>query len=163
MLSRQRKALIQANQSLTTSISLSPTIVYTNAEVSFHVLCLLKNISVADGNELFSLFQNNMKTLYESTEIWNSEDKRKYLLTEDSYFIILRINTEIIGFAMFKLEWDDLDDPSVPVVYLYELQIQESSRGKQLGIQAIQLIERLVLQHTTVIKKMVRLYLPLFY
>ena len=39
----------------------------------------------------------------------------------------------IIGFIMFQFSWDDENEPEFPVLYVYELQIVDTYRRKNIG------------------------------
>jgi Acetyltransferase (GNAT) family len=42
---------------------------------------------------------------------------------------------QLVGYAMFRFEWDDEDEPEHPVLYLYELQVHKGYRGLKIGTQ----------------------------
>lgn len=39
----------------------------------------------------------------------------------------------LLAFSMFKFTWDDEDEPEFPVLFCYELQVEERYRGCGLG------------------------------
>ena len=110
-------------------------------EMSFHINnCTLKFLK---GNELsseelqsvFHIFRQNMQRFYSASSLkWASdEEKKTYLSSSDGFYILLFKENVLIGFTMWKIEFDDMDYPSFPVVYLYELQIDEAGQGKGYG------------------------------
>jgi len=93
--------------------------------------------------QIFKIFETNMKEHYEATWGWNRNDKMKELFHPASRFIVASSApatgidqvdaATIVGFTIYRFDWDDEDEPEHPVVYCYELQVDASYRGFGLG------------------------------
>ena len=108
-----------------------------------------KNIAQVNGQEkeeMFLIFEESMKALYESTWGWDKDAKIKEIFSTNAKFLIVRSErTEeaegiIVGWAMFKFEWDDLDEPEHPVCFCYEIHVHSSYRSHSIGGQLIRMI-----------------------
>ena len=101
-----------------------------------------------EKEQIFSLFEINMKSLYEQTWGWKPIEKKKELFLTDSRFLLIYsidqskkegstddgvIVNSIAGYTMFRFEWDDEEEPEFPVLYCYELQICKAMQGNKLG------------------------------
>jgi hypothetical protein len=104
----------------------------TKFKIEFVYSC--NQLNKNDRNSLMLNLENNMKPIYEMTWGWDKTAKEKELFSVDSKFLLLK-NTDdkIIGWVMFKFDWDDLDEPEHPVLFCYELQIEDSHRRLGLG------------------------------
>jgi len=92
------------------------------------------------------------------------DEKRKELTHDDARFVIVLTNDIsttnsvaesgeesakkqiVLGFAHFRYEEDDEDDPTVPVSYLYELQIQSTQQKAGIGKRLMNIVELLALK-----------------
>jgi GNAT superfamily N-acetyltransferase len=93
--------------------------------------------------QIFRIFETNMKEHYEATWGWNRNDKMKELFHPASRFIVASSApatgidqvdaATIVGFTIYRFDWDDEDEPEHPVVFCYELQVDASHRGYGLG------------------------------
>lgn len=93
--------------------------------------------------EMFEIFQRNMKCLYEKTWGWDSKSKKKEIFATDSKFLVLTVSNDIIAWVMFKFEWDDMDEPEFPVLYVYEMQIKDNFRNMSIGSKIINILLQL--------------------
>jgi ribosomal protein S18 acetylase RimI-like enzyme len=102
-----------------------------NALVSFRKI---GNLDEQLQEEIFEIFEQNMKHLYEQTWGWDREKRIAEIFGKDSRFLLVHSPSgELIGFTMFKFEWDDIDEPEYPVCYCYELQIKSTMRRNAIG------------------------------
>lgn len=107
------------------------------------------------------LFEENMGDFYRaSTWGLDMEEKRKELTHDDARFLIVleddnecdakvsedSANPKVLGFAHFRYEEDDEDDPTAPVSYLYELQIQSTQQKAGVGKRLMNIIELLAMK-----------------
>lgn len=106
--------------------------------------------------KIFQIFESNMKVHYEETWGWSRNDKMKELFHPSSRFLVVsnakeplapaidgaastkfpidQIDaSEIIGYTIYRFDWDDEDEPEHPVLYIYELQIAASHHGHGIG------------------------------
>jgi hypothetical protein len=90
------------------------------------------------------IYMSNMKDILVAVkESIDEDDKRKYLFASDSFFVLVyacpgeRTAVDIVGFAMFRFEYDDLDDPAYPVVFVYELQLAGVAQSKGVGAKVL--------------------------
>lgn len=90
---------------------------------------------------------------YERSSIgWNVSDKLKELLQPTMMYILVRapgevfaptdaLNTDIIGFISFKIDFDDPPHERRNVMYIFEVHIAERFRGKGLGKFLVSTVE----------------------
>jgi len=99
---------------------------------------------------IMDLTTKNMKCLYECSQLgWNESKKRKEMLDDRAWYLIARKSIEatddkekgeeLIGFAHFRFDMDYDDE----VLYIYEIQLEESVKRKGLGRFMMQLLELL--------------------
>ncbi|KAL3784250.1 hypothetical protein ACHAWO_005027 [Cyclotella atomus] len=112
-------------------------------------------------DQCLQLFEENMGNMYQSSS-WglDLEEKRKELTHDDARFLLVlsdnddaddlptgtESSSQVLGFAHFRYEEDDEDDPKVPVSYLYELQIQSTHQKAGLGKHLMNVVELLALK-----------------
>jgi len=116
-------------------------------------------------DQCLKLFEDNMGDFYRSSQ-WglDMDEKRKELTHDDARFVIVLTNDIsttnsvaesgeesakkqiVLGFAHFRYEEDDEDDPTVPVSYLYELQIQSTQQKAGIGKRLMNIVELLALK-----------------
>jgi GNAT superfamily N-acetyltransferase len=109
------------------------------------------DLTPEDRDRTFQLFEANMKSIYERTWGWKPIDKKRELFHVDTRFVYVvedKIADEggvedvgnvrsgispFIAFAAFRFDWDDEDEPEHPVLFCYELQVDERFRGLNIG------------------------------
>lgn len=86
-------------------------------------------------SQVYSVLEENMQEMYIAAGWgWDEEAKRMELFHMLSRFlVILDNNNKVAAYTMFRFEWDDEDEPEYPVLFLYEIQVAEKHRGKNLG------------------------------
>ena len=107
--------------------------------------------------QCLNLFEENMGEFYRSSS-WGLDmnEKRKELTHDDARFLLVIMDDDesdaaveespkVLGFAHFRYEEDDEDDPTAPVSYLYELQIQSTQQKAGLGKRLMNIVELLAL------------------
>jgi ribosomal protein S18 acetylase RimI-like enzyme len=113
-------------------------------------------LSASEKQQILDLFTINMEDLYRSSEWgWDAKTKRKELFHLSSRFLILtQISSssdgnsstcggidQIIGYVMFRFEWDDEDEPEHPVIFLYELQVSTAHHRHGVGKYLMTILE----------------------
>ena len=85
----------------------------------------MKQIKEDERFTMLQILESNMKAIYEKTWGWNLQSKSNELFSNTSKFIICREigSNEIMGYCVYKFEWDDMDEPEFSVLFCYELQI----------------------------------------
>lgn len=127
---------------------------HTPTPPSLHVYSTpSNNMPLSTRMNIFELLRENMKIFYEiSGWGWNETEKQKELFHPHSRFLLLtspspaaansderRLDREeVVGFAMFRFEWDDEDEPEHAVLYLYEVQVKQSLQRAGLGLFLMQ-------------------------
>ncbi len=91
------------------------------------------------------LFTTNMKELYE-TSAWgfNIDDKQKELQHPNARFIIITspcADDSVVAFIHFQYCNDDDDDPTMLVLYIYEMQVTAQYQKQGVGQYCMQLME----------------------
>lgn len=111
------------------------------------VISLVPSKSLEENRlkQCLSLFEENMGDTYrESSWGLNMDEKTKELQHENARFLLLLTNSgELGGFVHFRFEYDDDEQPSRGVLYLYEIQINTKFRNQGIGTKAMGLIERI--------------------
>lgn len=86
------------------------------------------------------LCERNMKLLYEPVWGWNAGKKRRQLIHPESQFIVACRNDESnapVAYANYRYE----EEEWCPVMYVYELQVEDSVQRMGLGKFLMQLLE----------------------
>lgn len=99
--------------------------------------CLMA-LSVPLRKQLFTQLETNVREFYEIEWGWNENERKKELFAADSKFILLYNESngnELVGWSMFKFDWDDLDEPEHSVLFCYELHVSPAYRGLSIGTQ----------------------------
>ena len=127
--------------------------------------CRINDFDPIEREEIFALFETNMKEEYVKNWGWNPTKERNEHFHPMNRFICLyerpiesvgkkdegeartpSASTEtvfqtgdtnkkrpIAGYAIFRFEWDDDEEPEYPVLYCYELQVSEQAQGNGIG------------------------------
>ncbi|KAM3416070.1 hypothetical protein BST61_g9555 [Cercospora zeina] len=98
-----------------------------------------KNLSQADLQGCFNLIERTSRHDYEPSSFgWHPKRKMREMKDKEMRYIILRDSSPqessvatASGFLSFMLTHDST--PPVPVLYVYEVHLDESTRGKGLG------------------------------
>lgn len=133
----ESETLKRANAATDVLVKCDISAVLTVEKGSFNLeYCFTRDqIQKKDRNQLMSLLETNMKEYYDKTWGWDRAEKTNEIFSNDSKFLILRSAStqSIAAYIMFKFDWDDLDEPEHPVLFCYELQVDEAFRGTGLG------------------------------
>lgn len=119
------------------------------------------NIPLTLKEAIYDIFQQNMKEIYIKSN-WNysPEEKSKELFHRRSKFLLVwkpNVNTDtnsstftdtlqlpmsenLVGYVMFRFEWDDEEEPEYPVLYCYELQIRQEFQNQSIGQRLLQML-----------------------
>ncbi|THH06809.1 hypothetical protein EW145_g3831 [Phellinidium pouzarii] len=100
-------------------------------------------LSQALRSQIWAIFERNMKTIYETTNVfeWNPPEKQEEAFHDLSRFILVTPAVEtdssegqdLLAYIIFRFEREDKRN----VVYVYELQTKESARRLGLGTALI--------------------------
>lgn len=114
---------------------------------SEHACTLLPSSAVNEEERasIRSLHDANMSTLLDSSS--SAAHGNDYFFHSDAVYLTVKHDADLIAFAMFKIEWDDLDVPEFPVLYLYELQVASSWRNQGIGSMLISTLEIVMRDH----------------
>lgn len=125
-------------------IGINNVINFIDSTKAYFLLCLRSSTLTEQMKVcIFTLFENNMKDMYETTWGWNKDEKMKELFAPTSKFLLIvddDDNEKLIAFTMFRFEWDDEDEPEYPVLYCYELQTCNEYQGKGIGKHLMKLL-----------------------
>merc|ERR1719430_1485408 len=88
--------------------------------------------------------ETNMKAMYQKSHWgWSSANKKAELEEAQAWYLVARTEEgEPVAFAHFRYDMDFDDD----VLYCYEIQLEESCRGKGLGKFMMKVLELLTIQ-----------------
>ena len=81
----------------------------------------------------------------------NMDTKKDELTHRNARFLLLvnnKINSHTVaGFCHYRFDYDDEDDPSEVVVYVYELQINDTYKRQGLGKHLMNIVEAMAKQN----------------
>ena len=126
---KNRKLIDQASKLSSTDLHhlLSQSIPPSHSQLEFFHA---NELSHQYREEIFDLFEKNMKRIYEqSHDGYRPDDKRKELFDDQARYLLLRSTDALLAFTHFRF---DMDHGS-RVIYLYELQVNENCQGQGLG------------------------------
>lgn len=103
-------------------------------------------LSPPEIESVFALFVDNMGEMYtESSWGLDKEDKFKELQHEHARFLLVEDPSagKLAGFVHFRFDYDDEEAPTESVLYVYEIQIDESYRRQGLGKKLMHISEEI--------------------
>ncbi|GEM06351.1 N-acetyltransferase [Rhodotorula toruloides] len=108
-----------------------------------------KGLSAALRDWIWTLFEQNMRTLYEtSSEGYNPAEKRNELFHPDSRFLILytpALADKPIGYCIFRFDTEETasDDDDELYDVAYELQVDPAGQRQGVGRVLMEALERI--------------------
>jgi len=101
-------------------------------------------LSPSDREWMWSLMETNMKAMYQKSDWgWNSSNKREEMENATAWYLVARTPEGTpVAFAHFRYDMECEDD----VVYCYEIQLEEATRGKGLGKVMMKILELLMIK-----------------
>ena len=123
------------------------TINNDHKDLSFHSWNALQLASEPGRlQECMDLFLTNMGDQYRASS-WglNCDDKQAEWSHAHARFLVVlsTTNNNMAGFCHYRFDYDDEDDPSEVVLYVYELQIQPNVQRRGLGRTIMSMLEQL--------------------
>ncbi|XP_039757460.1 N-alpha-acetyltransferase 40 [Pararge aegeria] len=117
-------------------------LVYSNLEIVIDMS--IHRVTELDKEVLYwaiDLTERNMKKLYETCVWgWNKERKVEEMSDDAAWYLIARDNNKKLqAFSHFRFDMDFGE----PVLYCYEVQIEEGERRRGLGQHLMRVLERL--------------------
>ncbi|KAF2206637.1 hypothetical protein CERZMDRAFT_52779 [Cercospora zeae-maydis SCOH1-5] len=108
-----------------------------------------KTLSQEDLQNCFNLIERTSRHDYEPSSFgWHPKRKMREMKEKEMKYIILRdsspqesLRGSVSGFLSFMLTHDST--PSMPVLYVYEVHLDESARGKGLGRSLVGMAENI--------------------
>lgn len=101
--------------------------------------------SADDFKFCFDLVKTNMEDLYENSWGWSDSSKKAEMKEDDSLFLIAYDQENPVGFCSFRFEFDN--EKQSPVLYLYEIQLDDKVKRKGLGKWMMQILELLAIKY----------------
>ena len=105
------------------------------------------DMSDKEIRDCLTLFERNMGELYRKSS-WGLDmrTKESEFRHRRARFLVVRTTDEnreedLVAFVHFRFDLDDDESPSMPVLYLFEIQIDSSYRRRGLGKQLMALLE----------------------
>lgn len=120
-----------------------------DVHLKFELVEAPKFLRKDDFKACYNLVKETSRNDYKNSSIgWKPKEKKEEMRDEDMIYLLVRKPseggeepTEILGFASFMFCKDDPPYEHVDVVYIFEVHLTESLRGRGLGRQLIQFIE----------------------
>uniref|UniRef100_A0A0N5BFA1 N-alpha-acetyltransferase 40 n=1 Tax=Strongyloides papillosus TaxID=174720 RepID=A0A0N5BFA1_STREA len=97
------------------------------------------NLSDEETEWVFDLFKRNMLAMYQmSVDGWNENHKKQELFATTSRYVIAKVEGKYAGYVHYRFDIDG----DLPVLYLYEIQIEENIQNKGLGGLLLSMLEK---------------------
>uniref|UniRef100_A0A0N4Z8S2 N-alpha-acetyltransferase 40 n=1 Tax=Parastrongyloides trichosuri TaxID=131310 RepID=A0A0N4Z8S2_PARTI len=98
------------------------------------------HLSDEESKWVFDLFRRNMFNMYQmSLDGWDEGHKKQELFATTSRYIIIKNNkNKYMGYAHYRFDIDG----GLPVLYLYELQVESFVQNKGIGSIIVEMIEK---------------------
>ncbi|CEF69026.1 N-alpha-acetyltransferase 40 [Strongyloides ratti] len=97
------------------------------------------HLSDEDTEWVFDLFKRNMFGMYQmSIDGWNETQKRQELFATTSRYVIAKVEGKNCGYVHYRFDIDG----GLPVLYLYEIQIETNMQNKGLGGLLLSMLEK---------------------
>jgi ribosomal protein S18 acetylase RimI-like enzyme len=93
--------------------------------------------------QCLQLFERNMGDLYNQSS-WGLDMKEKRVEIQHEHARFLVVTDEpnnLLAFCHFRFDWNDDDDPTEAVLYVYEIQVHDSMRRAGLGRRLMSILE----------------------
>jgi len=109
------------------------------------------DISAKKFGSMLSLFERNMGEMYKNSS-WglDAEEKAQELRHPNARFLLVETSSspsshgdDLAGFVHFRFDYDDDEQPTEGVVYVYEIQIDEQFQRQGLGKRLMDLAEQM--------------------
>jgi ribosomal protein S18 acetylase RimI-like enzyme len=111
--------------------------------------CPLGNLPENRFQQCLGLFEENMGDMYRNSS-WslNIEEKKSEMKHDSARFILVcgEDGQDLAAFVHYRFEYDDEDHPTQVVLYVYEIQTNQSYRRKGLGKQLMDIVETIAEQ-----------------
>lgn len=127
-------------------------------------------LSAQDRGICLDIVQHTSMAAYKASQMgWNAASKRREMANEDLLYLLVRavdnsrdfcgpdLDTDIIGFISFMIDYDDPPNDDRQVVYIFEIHLAETVRGKGLGKWLMFTVEAMA-QSITVTKTMLTVF-----
>ena len=127
----------------TTVQSSSSRLVEEREVFELQCICNEMMLSASLRSQIFSIFEKSMKAQYEQNWGWKEAEMRKEVFHPMSRYLCFypEGNTEeLAGYAIFRFEWDDDEEPEFPVLYCYQLMVSDEKQRHGLGKQLMNML-----------------------
>eukprot|EP00602_Paraphysomonas_sp_CaronLab_P012975 CAMPEP_0185041966 /NCGR_PEP_ID=MMETSP1103-20130426/41895_1 /TAXON_ID=36769 /ORGANISM="Paraphysomonas bandaiensis, Strain Caron Lab Isolate" /LENGTH=86 /DNA_ID=CAMNT_0027581917 /DNA_START=46 /DNA_END=303 /DNA_ORIENTATION=+ len=75
-----------------------------------------------------------MREIYKQTWGWDEKQQWDDMFSDKSCFLLLVDgDDEVQAYTHYQFTWDDEDEPEYPVLYCYELMVDNTCQGTGLG------------------------------
>jgi ribosomal protein S18 acetylase RimI-like enzyme len=109
--------------------------------------CKAQDVSSKAKVKIMDILRDNMRNMYEKSGWgWKEVEKRKEVFHKMSRLIYLGENDnplEPVAFVVFRFVWDDDDEPEYPVLYCYELQVDQSMQKIGAGLALMRMLQNI--------------------
>jgi GNAT superfamily N-acetyltransferase len=127
-------------------------------------------LSEGDRASCLDIVQHTSMAAYKASRMgWDLSSKRAELANSDMVYILVRatdgsrdafssvLDTDIVGFISFRIDYDDPPNERRQVVYIFEVHLAEKLRGKGLGKWLMFTVEAMA-QTVTINKTMLTVF-----
>lgn len=92
--------------------------------------------------QCLQLFESNMGDMYRKSD-WglDMKEKQEEFQHDNARFLVVTSDTNVLAFCHFRFDWNDDDDPTEAVLYVYEIQVCNDMRRAGLGKRLMTILE----------------------
>eukprot|EP00587_Corethron_hystrix_P012672 CAMPEP_0113302658 /NCGR_PEP_ID=MMETSP0010_2-20120614/3393_1 /TAXON_ID=216773 ORGANISM="Corethron hystrix, Strain 308" /NCGR_SAMPLE_ID=MMETSP0010_2 /ASSEMBLY_ACC=CAM_ASM_000155 /LENGTH=161 /DNA_ID=CAMNT_0000156513 /DNA_START=124 /DNA_END=609 /DNA_ORIENTATION=+ /assembly_acc=CAM_ASM_000155 len=99
----------------------------------------------------YTIFTTNMRGMYEDSSWGFDEEKKMQELRHNGarFLTVVNegdINEKVLAFSHYRFEWDNDEEPSCPVLYVYEIHVSSEAQRYGIGRRLMTIMEMTALQ-----------------
>lgn len=127
------------------SLSIGPK--DSNDEALSIQLSTSADITNQQFDQIFALYETNMSELYKNSSWgWDPEAKLAELKHNNARYLLVQTqSSKLAGFMHFRFDYNDEDQPTELVVYVYEIQIDQCYQRRGIGKALMEISEHIAL------------------
>ncbi|EIM21532.1 hypothetical protein WALSEDRAFT_60481 [Wallemia mellicola CBS 633.66] len=109
------------------------------SRLEYEVLTQIGNkIPESKRNNIFTLYENNMRSVFESIGEYDRNEKYEEIFNEESVIVSITKDEELVAFVSFRFDTEEGEEENLfAIIYLYELQVQQSYQNGKIGAKCL--------------------------
>lgn len=130
-------AQLRAKNARKTSLTQVNEIFQSRLEYQVHTQ-IGNKIPASKRKDIFALYENNMRHVFESLGEYDRNEKYEEIFNEESVIVSITKNEELVSFVSFRFDTEEGEEENLfAIIYLYELQVQQSYRNGKIGAKCL--------------------------